>query len=245
MKNDIYDKLFALNEAKSLQELEQIFERIINSYGFDQFGVQYTPPENKFKLVKPYSLATYKREWVDYYIDRDYHTIDPVILLGSKQRKPFFWDSLWAGVEMSKKQKDFFNEASDHGVEFGIGLPIPLMNTDPCVVTFMSSFCNNKEVRAIMNERHLELTLIASHFQFVVSKFFEKMKPPDAPNLTRREAECLTWAAAGKSDYEIGAILNISHRTVNSHMLSAYRKLECVSREQAVIKAVILNLISI
>lgn len=63
-------------------------------------------------------------------------------------------------------------------------------------------------------------------------------KVPRAPTLTARERETLTWAAAGKSYWEIATILGISERTVRFFMANARRKLDVVSNTQAVAEAV-------
>ena len=53
-------------------------------------------------------------------------------------------------------------------------------------------------------------------------------------SLTPREREVLTWAASGKSAWEIGEILKIAKRTVDEHVRTACRKLGAVNRTQAV-----------
>ena len=61
---------------------------------------------------------------------------------------------------------------------------------------------------------------------------------PDAmPHVTPRENLVLTWIAAGKSDWEIGQILNISAKTVNYHVEKAKRKFGVPTRIQAVLAA--------
>jgi LuxR family transcriptional regulator, quorum-sensing system regulator BjaR1 len=55
--------------------------------------------------------------------------------------------------------------------------------------------------------------------------------------LTERQRDILAWAAEGKTSWEIGEILATSERTVNWHFEAAKRKLDAVTRTQAVIKA--------
>ncbi|MBI1212743.1 MAG: hypothetical protein GC190_14860 [Alphaproteobacteria bacterium] len=57
--------------------------------------------------------------------------------------------------------------------------------------------------------------------------------------LTRRESECLHWVGEGKTDAEVGKILDISGRTVRFHINNAKRKLGVTSRIQAVTKRAI------
>jgi DNA-binding CsgD family transcriptional regulator len=58
-----------------------------------------------------------------------------------------------------------------------------------------------------------------------------------AARVTARESEILAWVAAGKSDWAIGQILQISGKTVNFHVENAKRKLGVGTRVQAVIAA--------
>lgn len=55
--------------------------------------------------------------------------------------------------------------------------------------------------------------------------------------LSPREVECLSWAAAGKTDAEIGRILAISPRTTRFHIENAKKKLGVATRVQAVAEA--------
>lgn len=60
---------------------------------------------------------------------------------------------------------------------------------------------------------------------------------PSNCSLSKREVECLRWAAIGKTDKEISLILSLSHATVRYHVQRAGDKLNAVNRSQAVFKA--------
>jgi DNA-binding CsgD family transcriptional regulator len=60
---------------------------------------------------------------------------------------------------------------------------------------------------------------------------------PSDCRLSKREVECLRWAAVGKTDKEISLILSLSHATVRYHVQRAGEKLNAVNRSQAVFKA--------
>ena len=59
-------------------------------------------------------------------------------------------------------------------------------------------------------------------------------RPRSGDVLSEREVEIVTWVMHGKSNFEIGAILNISTLTVKNHLQKIYRKLNVHSRVQAV-----------
>ena len=55
--------------------------------------------------------------------------------------------------------------------------------------------------------------------------------------LSKREVECLRWAALGKTDSEVGMIISLSHATIRYHMHRAGEKLNSVNRAQTIFKA--------
>lgn len=61
--------------------------------------------------------------------------------------------------------------------------------------------------------------------------------PPGRHGLSPREGEVLHWVAEGKTNQEIGLILGISARTVQTHLEHVFAKLGVVSRAQAVAEA--------
>jgi DNA-binding CsgD family transcriptional regulator len=70
-------------------------------------------------------------------------------------------------------------------------------------------------------------------------------KPARTSTITTREREILKWIYLGKSNFEIGAILNISPLTVKNHVQKILRKLNVVNRAQAVGKALELRILSL
>lgn len=63
-----------------------------------------------------------------------------------------------------------------------------------------------------------------------------RLIPADC-DLTRREVECLRWAAVGKTDHEIALIVDLSHATIRYHLNRAGEKLNAVNRAQTIFKA--------
>jgi transcriptional regulator EpsA len=57
---------------------------------------------------------------------------------------------------------------------------------------------------------------------------------PDLGVLSEREAEIMKWVAMGKTNGEIGSILNVSSFTIKNHMQRIFKKLDVFNRAQAV-----------
>jgi len=80
--------------------------------------------------------------------------------------------------------------------------------------------------------------------QYATIKPAVAVAPPDSPSddpsagsdsvLSAREAEIMKWVAMGKTNSEIGSILNVSSFTVKNHMQRIFKKLDVFSRAQAV-----------
>lgn len=72
-----------------------------------------------------------------------------------------------------------------------------------------------------------------------------KQALPPGSRLSKREVECLRWAAIGKTDLEISMIMSRSRATVRFHIHNAATKLDAVNRSQTVFKAAQLGYISL
>ena len=62
------------------------------------------------------------------------------------------------------------------------------------------------------------------------------MADDDPGSLSSRELEIMEWVRNGKTNFEIGMILDISAFTVKNHLQRIFRKLDVVNRAQAVAK---------
>lgn len=60
---------------------------------------------------------------------------------------------------------------------------------------------------------------------------------PKQVDLTEREVQTLTWAARGKTSWEIAHLLGLTKRTVDFHIDNARTKLNATTRMHAVVKA--------
>ncbi|MBI3523845.1 MAG: hypothetical protein HY066_04850 [Betaproteobacteria bacterium] len=67
---------------------------------------------------------------------------------------------------------------------------------------------------------------------------------PKANRITAREREILRWIQLGKSNHEIGIILDISPLTVKNHVQKILRKLNVLNRAQAVGTALALRILN-
>jgi DNA-binding CsgD family transcriptional regulator len=99
---------------------------------------------------------------------------------------------------------------------------------DPEWRNLAEQFAEKGELLAALARRYLaSYAMIAKTQQWI----------PSDCRLSKREVECLRFAAIGKTDKEISIILDLSHATVRYHIQRAGEKLNAVNRSQSVFKA--------
>lgn len=137
-------------------------------------------------------------------------------------------DEAGEGIDEGKeKLREVFAESGIAG-----GVMIPIATDELGIVVF--HFVSAEPVRRITSELIVEaLATFESAARFVSSGMREEDEV-----LTARERECLYWAGEGKTSAEMAFITGLSEHTVNHYFTTACRKLNCVSRIQAVAKAV-------
>ncbi len=78
---------------------------------------------------------------------------------------------------------------------------------------------------------------MATANQSALQVVFESPKPLETLGLTPREAEVLFWIAQGKTNAEIGLILEAAAATVKKHVERILEKLEVENRQSASLRA--------
>ncbi len=73
----------------------------------------------------------------------------------------------------------------------------------------------------------------------IYDKYHKVFKPNRNNIMTKRELECMKWAAEGKTSWEISQLLNISQRTVDFHLSNCISKTGSINRQQAIVKCVL------
>lgn len=248
----------ALLKAQSAEELHCAALKLAHSLGFGTFhygafishqniqearlasGVIAPTPETSQKL---YLLTGYPDSWLERYQDAGYIEIDPLVRHSAKNSLPILWEQCPTDSPLAAQM---FDEARQHGLANGITLPIRAGVGEQALLNLVGYSDPKKisgDIAHIVGQAHLMASYLHEAMRrVVISPDIQKRQLP--PLLTPREKECLTWAAAGKTNWEIGHILNIAERTAESHLTNAIQKLDAVNRCQAVARAVSMGLVS-
>ncbi|MFQ3453996.1 MULTISPECIES: LuxR family transcriptional regulator [unclassified Bradyrhizobium] len=182
---------------------------------------------------KPRLISTYPTRWTTHYLDKKYQVIDPVIREALQSPEPFRWGIDFRSRTNSKEQLRLFDEAAQFGIRFGFTVPIHDGHGPISALTFATDESRPQFDKCIDSYTHV-LQLMAMYFHAHVRRKLGSERGLDGIRLSRREVECLEWAARGKSSWEIGCILGISRNTVAYYLENAKEKLGVRTITQAV-----------
>ncbi len=125
-----------------------------------------------------------------------------------------------------------FCESGDAGLGEGFSYPILHGNGDMVVINFATDRLDDDPRFAPT----LKLVSLFLHEKFRTLRG-ENRDTPILPTLSKQERECLTWAAAGKTNWEIGEIVSISEASVRTYIRRAKLKLGVTTKIQAIVAA--------
>jgi DNA-binding CsgD family transcriptional regulator len=178
-------------------------------------------------------VSNYPTAWTDHYMRCGYEQVDPVIVQARSMTDPFHWGRGSAIGALSPAQAGFMEEAECHGIRCGFTVPVRDRSARLAAMTFAGHETVQSFRRSV--ERHGRvLQLMAIYLNRQARWLLGSGRMVDGVRLTEREFSCLSWAAQGKSTWEIGKILDIKRRTAAFHLDNARAKLGVHSIAQAV-----------
>jgi DNA-binding CsgD family transcriptional regulator len=165
---------------------------------------------------------------------------DPVMQHCKRSSLPIIWDQT---TYTHAGQGDLWDEQAAFGYHVGIALALHM----PKGRHFFLGIDRDLPLPTGAMKR-TELVASLQLFAVYAQEAASRLLLPAATSrpharLTFRERDCLLWTMEGKTAWEIGEILSLSERTVAGTLGNALRKLDCVSKPQAVAKALRLGLL--
>ena len=168
--------------------------------------------------------------WTENYARRGYGAEDPLSERTRHETRPIAWSAHDWDETATPLQKKWRDDNIAAHVQFGYCIPdrssgalkvISLVGEDPDLHPLDLKTLHFAGIEALNRMEELGI------------------ETPVRPKsrLSRRERECLKWIAAGKTDWEIGAILSLSEKTVNVYVERAKHKLGVQTRTQAIVYA--------
>jgi DNA-binding CsgD family transcriptional regulator len=232
-----------LSKAGTVEEIHSACSALCDQFGFDRFLYGSRIPTS---FIKPYYIfiSGYPGEWWARYNEKGYIAIDPIVRHGVSRVTPISWDQVKPQEEENERIRTFMGEAREFGLNSGISFPVHSAQGEFAMLN-LSSSKNHAQAKSSIMEAMPYASLFTSYLHEAVRRVFEKqVLPLSRARLTDREKQCLLWAAEGKTSWETSHILGVSERTIVFHLQNAADKLNVVSRQQAVARAVSIGLIS-
>ncbi|MGC9955065.1 MAG: LuxR family transcriptional regulator [Rhizomicrobium sp.] len=211
-------------------QIREVFAGTLTMLGITNFTLlEFTPDA---ETIERHIIDNrMPEEWSRRYVEQRYVEVDPVISEVMMNTEPFLWSEALTKCHAGKRQRQIFDEATEFHLNEGICIPIFGPRGYMAWVTLAGSHLDlSPGARAAVH-----MMALYTHNRLV--KLVRSSESPPV-TLTRREVDCLRWVAQGKSDWEIGEILNISESTAHWYIENAKRKIGVATRMQAVVGAI-------
>jgi LuxR family quorum sensing-dependent transcriptional regulator len=232
-----YDGAAVLGAIRSVQattaaeETIGVLSSFIEAYGFERIFLG--------QLVNPASVPIkdilYLSDWPEELKEhrRSQMAIlhDPIANCALRSKRPFSWAE--AREHASRAGRMVVDMVHDYGITDGMMFPMHALESVSGGVSLGGS---SKLDLSATQVRELEIVCqsVYYHLEEMLGPFpYQKLA-----ELTRREAECVQFAAAGKTNWEIAQILGIQEDTVKKTLRRASDKLQAVNRAHLVATAI-------
>jgi len=227
-----WDFIERMEQAQDAAGVEECLLELAHLFGFTSVfgGVVPGPQTAPADISSSILVQRLPIEWKRRYNGRGYVFRDPIVQQLQSVRTPFSWDDAYARCADTSTVRLIRGEAGEFGLVHGHVVPVPTLDGKVTAISFggQDPECS-KEARDA-------LTFAAG---YAVGRLLHVPRATldGDVHLTPREADCLLWAAEGKTDLDIAVILGITRSTVLKHLRSARDKLDAANRTHAVVKA--------
>lgn len=234
------DALQRFEAANSIEEITGLCASHCRQLGFDFFVYALRIP-SQFAEARVIMLKGYPDAWLDHYWENGYATDDPAVIYCSQNIIPIEWHALAYGPR--SKNASVMHNAADFGLKAGISMPVHSPHGELGILSFALNR-NDAPAREITRHAMPFVQMLAVHVHEALRRVLISTDLERPQELTAREAECLRWAADGKTSWEIAQLLKMSERTVNFHLNNAMIKLDVCNRQHAIARAILHGMIN-
>src|SRR5271166_6672529 len=223
--NRLTDTILGYDE----QDLSATLKAIASEIGVRHIAHLRFAPDKRCEASLPTAIAIYSRGWQTHHFLRGYEYTDPVVAHGRNALLPFDWETL---ASDDPDVLAFFADAAKHGVgRNGLSIPVRNRRGERSLVSFTSDH-SRTEWAGYKRTNMPGLQNLSSVIDEAADAHAKLPLPPVM--LSRREEECLIWAARGKTAQEIAELMDLGFSLVKAHLDTARHKLHCMNLEQAV-----------
>lgn len=222
------DAVDAIEGSTKPDQVYSFVQTVIEKIGYS--SVAMIKMLNSGLLSQDHQLMnTRPQAFTDAYFGEHFDRVDPLLSELSRANRPFTWRSVY-DRPLKPIQRRLENLAKSHGMVDGLLFVIQQVGNLGII-----SFAGPDFVAE--SDRHRSAQLVATYAYSKLNHMHYPLRPLDEP-LHWRERECLSWAAAGKTDTDIAQILNLSQHSVHVYIERAKTRLGASNRTAAVVEAI-------
>ena len=220
------------------KDLPELLRAVVSAVGVKHIAYLRFSNDRSVDITLLNAFVTYSKDWQTRYFLKRYHAIDPVILYGAAAKEPFDWRD---AADSAPRTLAFLADAIHYGVgQNGLTIPVRSRRNGFGLVSLSCDLERQdwEELKsAYLPKWQILSVLIDSAANINTRLHASEIK------LSKREEECLIWAARGKTYNETAEIMSIGYGSVKTHLDGARHKLDCINVTHSAALAVAIGLI--
>ena len=210
------------------RDLGGLLEDATRQLGFDYFALLHHASLTSARpgLIR---IDTYPAGWERELSTHGLIGADPVHQACARTNIGFAWFELPGLVAIGPKGHEIFERSKRFDIGDGFTIPVNVPGEPGGSCSFAVRIATKLPV-----DRLLSAEQIGAHAFRAARRIHNYPAAARCPHLSRRERQCIRLLAAGKTDWEIAAILGISVETAHQYVKRARAAYDVVSRAQLV-----------
>jgi LuxR family quorum-sensing system transcriptional regulator CciR len=219
------------SECLSDDELKSLLDDVSRELGFEHFAIVHSV---SFRRAGPelISLDNYPDAWAEEFVGKRLYLDDPVLQASQRTAKGFRWSNVARMLKLNSRHNRVLERSARYGMGHGFTVPANVPG-EPC-----GSCSFAVRTGRDLPERNLRCAELIAIDAFDAGRRLRGLPHlGQVPHLNRRQRQCVRLLAAGKTDWEIAAILGLSHQTTRRYVKMARARYDVVSRTQLVVRA--------
>jgi DNA-binding CsgD family transcriptional regulator len=215
---------------------------MLASLGFVAFNYGFGKKTEAGGMIADLIWSTLDPSWIGHYAENHYYRDDRLVRAAVLRLAAFTYEDVFCAAPRTARQQEM-----EQRFGYRSGVVVPMHGPGQAFGVLSAAAPDVAQPPPIGPLKMAAMQYIATTFHdHVLGLNLPKSPmaleiPPIA--LTFREKQCLTWASAGKTNQDIGDLLQISTRTAKKYVENAMAKLDASNRAQAVARALALGLI--
>jgi len=210
------------------RDLGTLLDHLVRELGFDHFALLHhaSLASRAPGLIR---IDTYPDGWESELAEHGLIGADPVHHASLRTNIGFAWSELPELVRLGRREREVLERSRRFAIGDGFTVPVNVPGEPVGSCSFAVRIG-----AALPARRLLCAEQVGTHAFRAARRIHGYPASRHGPHLSRRERQCVRLLAAGKTDWEIAAILGISVETAHQYVKRARAAYDVVSRAQLV-----------